>query len=116
MKYLTLIASVLIIVAVLIPGSNIPDVEFTGVDKFVHISMFAAWAVALRFDFPLLKWWQIFMLGIIFSFLTEVLQLFAEGRSFDTYDMVSDAIGLALGLLVAKPVVRILSRVLGQRT
>lgn len=114
MKYLTVIVSLLIIIAVLIPGSNIPSVGLKGVDKFVHISMFATWAIAMRFDFTFLKWWHIFVLGMIFSFLTEVLQLFAEGRTFDMYDMVSDAIGLFLGFLVAKPVIRILNRLFGR--
>lgn len=115
MKYLTLIVSTLIIIAVLVPGSTIPDVKVIGVDKIVHICMFAAWAVALRFDFPHFKWWHIFALGMIFSFLTEVLQLLTEDRSFDLYDMVSDAIGLTLGLFVAKPFVKILHRLFGNR-
>lgn len=113
MKYLTLVVSTLIIIAVLIPGSNIPDVKIVGVDKIVHIGMFAALSVSLRFDFPHLRWWHILAIGIIFSFLTEVLQLLTEDRSFDLYDMVSDAIGLALGLLVAKPFVKILNRLFG---
>lgn len=115
MKFLTLIVSVLILIAVLIPGSNIPDVNLVGVDKIVHICMFSAWAVAMRFDFPGIKPWLVFILGMLFSLFTEVVQLFAEGRSFDLYDMVSDAVGLVVGLLLAKPVIKLINRILGQR-
>ena len=110
MKFLTLIVSVLIMIAVLIPGSKIPEVNVVGVDKLVHICMFSAWAVALRFDFHTLKPLRVFMFGMIFSVLTEVVQLFAEGRSFDVYDMVFDGIGLFIGLLIANPVIKLLDR------
>jgi VanZ family protein len=108
MKFITLIVSVLIMVAVLIPGSKIPDVSFVGVDKIVHICMFSAWAVAMRFDFRSIKPWRIIVLGMMFSLLTEVVQIFAEGRSFDFYDMIFDGIGLIIGLLVAKPIVKLI--------
>ena len=114
MKNLTLIVSILILVAVLIPGSNIPDVSVVGVDKFVHVTMFASWAVALAFDFRFFRPWQIFALGMAFSIFTEILQLFAEERSFDLYDILADAGGLLLGLLLAKPAVRIMSRLFGK--
>ena len=110
MKVLTLIVSILILIAVLIPGSQIPDVNVIGVDKVVHICMFTAWAVALRFDFPNLKIWLVFALGMVFSVVTEVVQIFAEGRTFDLYDMIFDAIGLSIGLAISKPVIKLLNR------
>ena len=51
MKYATLTVSILIIIAVLIPGSNLPDVNIGGYDKLIHIGMFFTWALAVRFDF-----------------------------------------------------------------
>lgn len=116
MKVLSIVASILIIIAVLIPGSNIPDVEMIGVDKFVHIIMFASWAIALRFDWSLLKPWVVFVLGLLFSLLTEILQLFAEGRSFDLYDMIADGVGLTLGLLLAPFATKILQRIFSSRS
>jgi VanZ family protein len=115
MKVLTFVVSILIIIAVLIPGSNIPSVSFAGVDKFVHITMFASWAVAIAFDFRTVKPWIIFLLGLLFSLITEILQLFVEGRSFDFYDMIADGAGLILGLLLAKPFIKIMSRLFGQK-
>jgi VanZ family protein len=109
MRFLAVIASALIIIAVLLPGSSIPDVGVVGVDKFVHIAMFAGWAVAVRYDFPTVKPWMVFVSGLLFSVLTEILQLFIEGRSFDLYDMMADGAGLLLGLLLTKPALRILN-------
>jgi hypothetical protein len=113
-KYFTIVVSILIIIAVLIPGSNIPSVNFVGIDKIVHVSMFAAWAVAMRIDFDA-KLWQIFVLGLVFSLFTELLQLFVEGRTFDSYDMIADAAGLLLGLLVSKPIKNFIMKILNVR-
>ena len=112
MKYATLLVSTLIIIAVLIPGSKVPDVRIGGIDKLVHIGMFALWAVAVRFDFnsrsfPVVL---VFLAGLLFSFITEVLQLLVEGRTFDLYDMAADAIGLVLGLLVSGRVLKIVKK------
>ena len=110
MKLPTFIVSVLIMIAVLIPGSKIPDVNVIGVDKLVHICMFAAWAVALRYDFPNIRPWLVFVLGMAFSFLTEVVQLFAEGRTFDFYDMLFDALGIFIGLALSRAVIKLVNR------
>ena len=113
MKYATLLVSVLIIIAVLMPGSNLPDVNIGGFDKLIHFGMFAVWAIAVRFDFgtKLFPWILVIVTGLLFSGLTEVLQLVVEGRSFDFYDMAADALGLMAGLAVSGPVVRQLKKV-----
>ena len=112
MKYATLIVSLLIIIAVLIPGSNLPDVGLGGLDKIVHIGMFATWAVAVRNDFynQRLKFFSLFLAGLVFSFLTEVLQLLVEGRTFDVYDMLADAIGLLIGLMMSGQILRLVGK------
>ena len=105
--YATIFVSILIIIAVLIPGSKLPDVHIGGYDKLIHMAMFCAWVMAVQFDlnkksFPTLK---ILVAGLIFSGLTEILQLLIEGRSFDIYDMAADAVGLVFGLLIGAPLV-----------
>lgn len=104
MKYATLIVSAAIVVAVLIPGDNLPDVGVGGIDKVVHVGMFAAWAMAVRYDFSLKPFPSllVFLAGLFFSALTEVLQLLVEGRSFDLYDMAADGLGVAAGLLAGR--------------
>ena len=112
MRYATIIVSVLIIIAVLIPGSDLPDVHVGGYDKLIHMVMFAAWAVAIRYDFhpKRFRFFLVFVAGAAFSAVTELLQLLVEGRSFDVYDMAADALGLIAGLLIGGPVVKWLHR------
>lgn len=111
MKYITLLVSALIVIAVLIPGRDLPDVSIGGYDKLIHVLMFAAWAVAVRYDFrDRFSFALIFGAGVLFSFLTEVLQLLVEGRSFDLYDMAADAIGVIVGLLASKVLLKFIDR------
>lgn len=108
MKFTTLFISVLIIIAVLIPGSKLPDVSIGGYDKVIHIAMFIAWALAVRFDYNRqpFRYALVFLIGMIFSALTEALQILVEGRSFDIYDMAADAFGLIIGLAISGPVMK----------
>jgi VanZ family protein len=112
-KYATIIVSSLIIIAVLIPGSNLPDVKIVGFDKVVHIGLFGLWAIAFRYDFntPSFKFSLAFAIGMAFSLTTEVLQLLVEGRSFDTYDLIADAIGLIAGLGVSGIALKLLKKI-----
>jgi VanZ family protein len=113
MKYATVIVSILIIIAVLVPGSNLPDVNIGSFDKVVHVAMFTAWAVAVRYDFDRkpFPWPLVLITGIVFSGFTEVLQLLVEGRSFDVYDMAADTLGLIAGLLLGRAVVNWINRI-----
>lgn len=109
MKYATLLVSLLIIIAVLVPGGNLPDVSIGGYDKLIHLLMFLGWALVVQYDFgttPFSRRLLYFISGIFFSILTEVLQTMVEGRSFDIYDMIADIAGLILGLLIGPPMVR----------
>ena len=108
MKFATLLVSTLIVIAILIPGRNLPDVALGDFDKLIHVAMFSVWAIAMRFDlYPKrVSWLLVFLTGLVFSGMTEILQLKVEGRSFDVYDIAADAVGLLAGLLTAGPVVR----------
>ena len=111
MKYLfSFLISLLILIIVLIPGSNLPDVNFIGFDKIVHIGLFGLWALAIRHDFDKgsFNFFVAFIAGIAFSLFTEVLQLFVEGRSFDWFDMVADAIGLLISLAIGGKILSLL--------
>lgn len=112
MKYATIVVSLLIIIAVLIPGRNLPDVSIGGYDKLIHLIMFAVWAVAVRYDFRTKPVGNIAIIlaGLLFSCLTEVLQILVEGRSFDIYDMAADTIGVVVGLLISKPLLKWVTR------
>lgn len=107
MKYATLTVSLLIIVAVLMPGRNLPDIGIGGYDKLIHVGMFLLWGLAVRYDFNVRFRFVPFLLaGIIFSLLTEILQISIEGRTFDVYDMWADFAGLFLGLWLGGPLAK----------
>jgi glycopeptide antibiotics resistance protein len=92
-----------------------PDVTIIGFDKFVHLAMFFLWAIALRYDFPRTHYLKIIFAGLAFSLFTELLQLAAEDRSFDWYDMLADGIGLCVGLCTASTIPSTLLSFLGRK-
>ena len=107
----TISATALILIVVLLPGSAVPDVGLSGIDKLVHFSLFYLWSLAIRFDFKAnFKWLVGWLAGIAFSYLTEVLQQVVEGRAFDYYDIAADVIGLTVGLLTGSVVLKIIIR------
>ena len=114
MKYWTTIGvTVLILVAVLLPGSKVPDVGITGFDKLAHVTLFFLWSLAVRHDFTTgFNWIMVWVVGVLFSISTEILQLFAEDRSFDLWDMLADAVGLSFGLITGAAVLKLLTALL----
>jgi len=103
---LTLCVAALILVAVLLPASSLPEGPgIPGFDKLVHFCLFAALAVAAHLDFSIegrrLAW--ALAAAVAFSALTEALQLLVDGRASELLDMVADIAGFAFGLLVRRP-------------
>jgi VanZ family protein len=113
--WLTSAITLLILIAVLLPGSKVPDVKLVGFDKIVHIIMFFAWAVAVRYDFSDARMAGVITVGFLFSLFTEILQIFVEDRSFDWYDTLADITGLVAGCLMAKPVAQWIGRFIFQQ-
>jgi len=99
---LTVIVTVLILVAVMLPSSSLPDAPgIPGFDKLVHFLMFLTLAVAMHHDFTLegkRRLITALALGLAFSALTEAVQLFVDGRSSELVDMVADTAGFLTGL------------------
>jgi VanZ family protein len=111
----TVLATALILVAVTIPGNALPDMPATwfGIDKIAHLLMFLVWAAAVHADFDLATFRQIlpaFIGCAVFSVLTEILQLFAEGRSFDLFDSAFDMLGFIIGVFARNFLLRPLWR------
>jgi VanZ family protein len=100
LRYLpTIFTTLLILVAVLLPGSKLPDVDMVGIDKVVHFGLFFIWALALRFDFGArFRWPWALVAGLAFTVATEVFQIVVDGRTFDVWDIVFDSLGLAVGI------------------
>lgn len=108
-KGATIFVSTCILITVLLPGSSLPDLPGAGLDKLVHLTLFAVWAIALQYDFHL-SLPRLLLAGVGFTVLTEVLQLFVEGRTFDGYDMVADIVGLLVGFVAFPTVLRWVKR------
>lgn len=102
----TIIAIVLVLIGILMPGDDVPSVGIPHLDKVVHCGMFGF--VTLCFNWDVFKVekklpnWKV-SLGwvIIFAALTEWMQLYVPGRSCDYRDLIADTIGIVLAIGVA---------------
>ncbi len=99
----TLFVTALILVAVLLPGSSLPDAPgIPGLDKMAHFTLFLMLAVAMQMDFSLAGARRLglaLVAVLAFSALTEALQLMVDGRSSEMLDMVADMAGFITGLV-----------------
>ncbi len=92
----------LIILPINTPGSklnlnNIMVVKIRG-DYFVHALVFVPWAffmVAMK-----QRPWTWLVLGLIFSIGTELLQYLLPYRRFNINDLISNSLGILIGLLI----------------
>lgn len=106
MKYInkykfTLIAIILILIAVLMPADDVPSVGIPNIDKLVHAGMFGFLTLCFYGEY----FWNnkklptiIFPWALIelFAIITELLQYLAEGRSCDIKDFLADTIGIVV--------------------
>lgn len=106
----TLLVSLLILVAVLLPGSSLPEGPgIPGFDKIVHFVMFLVLAITVEIDFkPRGKCALLVVVlsALVFSALTEALQLLVNGRAAEMIDMLADMAGFAVGLVARRPLAR----------
>jgi len=98
---------ILISILFFLPGSALPKENWFDkiyIDKWVHVGLFAVLIFLWRSSFN----WDInsynlllLLAAVIYGFLVEVVQLnWIPNRSFDMYDVLSDASGSIVGLLV----------------
>lgn len=96
----------IIFAACLLPGKDVPSLSIFQYDKVIHFAIFAllAFLFLLLFKNPVLKkeGLIVFLSCTAYGYFVELLQGsgITEGRSFDHYDALADAVGAALGLLV----------------
>ncbi len=80
---------------------------FTGIDKVLHVSIFAALGFCFIAAFPRIKFSYYFQIILIYAFLTEILQEeMGLGRSMETLDIVADTVGCLLGYYAYKMLVK----------
>ncbi len=80
---------------------------FNGIDKVLHISIFAMLGFSFIAAFPKIKFSYFFQIILIYAFLTEILQEEMHlGRSMETLDIVADVIGCLLGYYTYKILIK----------
>lgn len=100
-----LLWTLLIFVACLWPGKELPHSSIPLIDKWVHFVMFGGFCFLWLCAFPSIKpgrllW--VLLAGCVTGYLVEVLQgaFPSLGRSKDNMDILADAIGSLLGVLL----------------
>ena len=83
---------------------------FDGVDKLVHLSVFAFLGFLLMIVFPRTKFIVFIQIMLIYTFATEILQDEMQlGRSLEVLDAVADTIGVCIGYYIYKITAKILN-------
>ncbi|EJL70134.1 VanZ family protein [Chryseobacterium populi] len=76
---------------------------FNGIDKVLHLSIFAMLGFCFTAAFPKIKFSYFFQIILIYAFLTEILQEEMHlGRSMEILDIVADTIGSLIGCSIYK--------------
>lgn len=111
MKYiLTIIATALVLTAVLWPGSQIPSTKLP-IDKLVHFTMFTGWTSAFILEFEA-KWPKALIAGLLFALITELVQIPVEKRAFDVNDLLADGAGVLFAIANSSWIIPLARRVL----
>lgn len=89
---------VVIFVLSSIPGKQLPEMPFPGFDKIAHIGIYAilGFFLAGAFNGKILV---IFIIGVVYGLFDEVHQILVPFREFSLLDLLSDAIGVVIGII-----------------
>lgn len=80
---------------------------FNGIDKVLHLSIFAVLGFCFMATFPRIKFSYYIQIMLIYAFLTEILQEeMGLGRSMENLDIVADTIGSLLGYYIYKALLK----------
>ena len=80
---------------------------FSGIDKVLHLSIFAMLGFCFMAAFPRTKLRSFIYIMLIYAFLTEILQdAMGWGRSAETLDIVADFVGVSTGYIIYKQAVK----------
>ncbi|KAA5534440.1 VanZ family protein [Taibaiella lutea] len=102
-KIIAVLWTLMIFVACLIPGRDVPSVHFPLIDKWVHFVIFGGFSflwLAVFQTTNIRKRVLLFLLAVLTGYLVELLQGsgITSGRSYDLWDVLADSIGGALGV------------------
>jgi VanZ family protein len=95
----------IVIAAILVcvmPGRELPA-AFEWNDKLSHVAGHGLMAVYFAGLVPRHRWWKVFVFLLLLGIAIEIAQYFMPfGRDGDARDVVANASGAALGLLLAR--------------
>ncbi|WP_262711462.1 VanZ family protein [Chryseobacterium sp. SNU WT5] len=82
---------------------------FPGIDKLVHLSIFAFLGFFFMMTVPKIKFFYFLQIMMIYGMLTEILQDEMHwGRSLEGLDLIADMIGVLIGYFIFKKLQRII--------
>ena len=104
-RVLAWLGTITVILLCYLPAPSLPSPGLPHVDKFEHVLAFFAIGLAWRLSGLSVR--SVLLLGLGVILLTEIGQaLLPTGRTGDVLDALSDAAGLAAGLLLAPRIER----------
>lgn len=76
---------------------------FKGIDKLLHLCIFAFLGFSLLISFKNLKFKHLLVVIVIYGLATEILQEEMHlGRSFEFLDLCADILGSSIGYIIYK--------------
>lgn len=74
---------------------------FSGIDKVIHLSIFAFLSFCFWVSFPKIKFITFILVMLLYGLITEILQDEMHwGRSMEIGDLVADIIGTLIGYFI----------------
>ena len=112
-NFLVIIFCLVITFGSSIPGNSIPELGIFGMDKLLHgleyfiLGYLLVNSVSDKTQYP---GYLSFVLGICFALIDETYQLTVIGRSSSAFDVIADAIGLTLSIILFQKFPDIMNR------
>ena len=83
---------------------------FPGIDKLIHLSIFAFLGFTLLMSFKKLNIIYFFLIVFFYGLGTEILQeVMHMGRAFELLDILADVLGSLLGLIIYNQLLKTLN-------
>lgn len=104
-KWLAFVWTLVILILCFLPSDEVPDVHIPLIDKWVHFIMFGTFSFLWVSTFLRFKKYHlvlIFITAVLYGWFVEIVQgqLTFLGRSQDNMDVLADAVGGFIGLVV----------------
>ncbi len=103
--WVAVVWTMLIFIACLIPGNEVPDIHIPFADKWVHFLIFAGFSFFWLCTVPharIRKGIFVFLLSVLLGIVVELLQGsgITRGRTCEPMDAMADTVGGLLGVLL----------------